>query len=84
MKGMSTWGSFEQSRDAAYRSFAMLICARIFVLKVSFGETVPDTDIETARWRWVLVQAMPPIDIATDIFVAVLESLRAAVKIDLA
>jgi hypothetical protein len=83
MKATSPWGSFEQNRDAAYRSFAMLICARIFVLKCLLEKLPPDTDMETARRRWVLVQAMPPIDVATDIFVAVLISLRAAVKIDL-
>ena len=83
MTTMSTWGSCTQNRDAAHRAFAMLICARVFVLKCLLVKLPPDTDMETARRRWVLVQAMPPIDIATDIFAAVLKSLRAAVKTDL-
>jgi len=83
MTTMSTWGNFQQNRDAVHRSFAMLICARIFVLKCLLEKLPPNTDMETARRRWVLVQAMPPIDMATDIFVAVLKSLRAAVKTDL-
>jgi len=80
MTTMSTWGSSKQNHDAA---FAMLICARIFVLKCLLEKLPLDTDMETARRRWVLVQALLPIDIATDIFAAVLKSLRAAVKTDL-
>ena len=83
MTTMSTWGNFQQNRDAVHRSFAMLICARIFVLKCLLEKLSPGTDMETARRRWVLVQVMPPIDVATDIFVAVFKSLRAAYKTDL-
>jgi len=89
MTTMSNWdGSTESGTDTrhnvdvAHRAFAMLVCARIFVLKCLLEKLPSDTDAETARRRWVLVQAMPPIDLATDIFVAVFRSLRGADKAD--
>ena len=84
MAATSTWDtSIKHNVDAARRSFAMLICARIFVLKCLLEKLPPDTDVETARRRWVLAQATPPVDVATDIFVAILKSLRAADRTDL-
>ena len=83
MKSMSYWHqSTDHNVDAAHRAFSMLICARIFVLKCLLESMPPGTSTETARRRWVLIQVMPPSHIK-DIFVAVLESLRAANKTDI-
>jgi len=93
MTKMSSWDERTEETDdvvdsdkntnVARRTFEMLICARLFALKRLLEKLPPGTDEKTARRRWVLVQAMPPVDVATDIFVAVLKSLRAADKTDL-
>jgi len=62
----------------------MLICARVFVLKCLLDLLPADTSAETVRRRWVLAQVMPPILFDKDLFVLVLNSLRAAYKTDLA
>jgi len=73
------WADTKHNIDVAHRAFAMPICARVVVLKSLLEKLPPNT----ARRRWVLVRAMPPVDLATDIFVAVLKSFRAADKTDL-
>lgn len=68
-----------KNTNVARRAFEMLICARLFVLKHLLVKLPPGTDAETARRRWVLVQAMPPfVRHPSDIFTTVLESLRCA------
>jgi hypothetical protein len=63
----------------AYRAFAMLICARVFVLRQFMNKLPNGTDLMAARRRWVLVQAMPPFFVyPNDIFTVVLGSLRSA------
>ena len=62
----------------------MLICARVFVLNCLLDLLPADTSAETVRRRWVLAQVMPPILFDKDLFVLVLNSLRAAYKTDLA
>jgi hypothetical protein len=83
MKDMSNWNESTDKVDLARRAFAMLICARVFVLKCLLDLLPADTSAETARRRWVLAQVMPPIWFDKDIFVVVLNSLRAAYKTDL-
>jgi len=81
---MSKWDrSTNHNIDSAHRAFAMLICARVFVLKCLLYELPSGTPAETARRRWVLLQVMPPFDDIDDIFVVVLGSLRAADKTDM-
>lgn len=83
MQNMSSWRTREANSDksaaAANRAFAMLLCARIFVLK-QFVRYLPDnTDPTVARRRWVLAQVLPPRLGASewDLFVRVLQSVRA-------
>ena len=86
MTEMSSWDERTEETDdvdpdkntnVARRAFEMLICARLFVLKRLLEKLAPGTDGETARRRWVLVQAMPP-SLRDDIFSIVLKSLRRA------
>jgi hypothetical protein len=75
MSSMSTWDrSTGHNVDAAHRAFAMLICARIFVLKCLLEKIPPGTSVLTARRRWVLLQVIPPFDGIEDIFVLSLEA----------
>jgi len=84
MSSMSIWDrSTALNVDAAHRAFAMLICARVFVLKCLLEKIPPDTSVLTARRRWVLLQVIPPLDGIEDIFVTILGSLRAANKTDM-
>jgi len=84
MESMSNWkrGTDDAKVDAAHRAFAMLICARVFVLKCLLENLPAGTTAKIARQRWVLVQVMPPSHV-DDIFVTVLGSLRAADKTDM-
>jgi hypothetical protein len=91
LQKMSTWDGagierLQKNADAADRVFAMLLCARVFVLKQLLDCISPLTDVVTARRRWVLVQSMPPrlgILPADDLFVEVVRILRAAETEDL-
>jgi hypothetical protein len=83
MESMSNWDGNADNVDVAHRAFAMLICARVFVLKSLLEKLPSGTDAETARRRWVLAQVLPPFHRTHDIFVIVLDSLRAAYKADL-
>jgi len=90
MESMSNWdrstegtANPDNNVDVALRAFAMLICARVFVLKCLLEKLPLGTDAVTARRRWVLVQVMPPFYRTDDIFVTVLQSLRAADKTDM-
>ncbi|KAF8519086.1 hypothetical protein BU17DRAFT_90258 [Hysterangium stoloniferum] len=82
---LSTWHTEEadehkKNAKAADRVFAMLLCARIFILK-QFVQHVPvNTDATLARRRWVLGQVLPPWsdNRGKDLFVSVLETLRPA------
>ena len=83
MQNLSTWRTREANSEragaAANRAFAMLLCARIFVLKQFVRYLPEDTDPTVARRRWVLAQVLPPRKGASewDLFVRVLQSLRA-------
>ena len=90
MESMSNWdqstggaANSNHNVDVAHRAFAMLICARVFVLKCLLEKLPSGTDAVTARRRWVLVQVMPPSNGTDDIFVNVLQILRAADKGDM-
>jgi len=83
MQNMSAWRTREANSGnaaaAANRAFAMLLCARIFVLK-QFVRYLPDnTDPMVARRRWVLLQVLPPSlgPSEWDLFGRVLQSVRA-------
>jgi len=87
IQDLSTWNwgtgpeRLSQNATAADRVFAMLLCARVFVLK-QFLDCIPHpVDVLTARRRWVFLQIMPPcleIHTTTDVFVEVVRSLRGA------
>ena len=83
MESMSDWDGEADNVEVAHRAFAMLICARVFVLKSLLEKLPSGTDPETARRRWVLAQVLPPFHRSKDIFTTVLDSLRAAFKADL-
>jgi len=81
---MSTWDrSTGHNVDAVHQAFAMLVCARVFVLKRFLEKIRPGTSAETARRRWVLIQVMPPFDSIEEIFASVLGVLRGAHKTDM-
>jgi len=84
---MNTWNNGKSSEDilknaqTADRTFTMLLCARIFILKRLVESLPPFTDATTARRRWVLAQVLPPcLDFGepSDLFTIVLQSLRNA------
>ena len=65
--------------DVANRAFAMLLCARVFVLRHLLKNLPIGVDAMVARQRWVLVQVLPPyIPFCGDIFSHVVKSLRPA------
>jgi hypothetical protein len=69
----------------ADRAFAMLICARVFVLKHLLKNLPINTDATEARRRWVLAQVLPPslqYD-KDDLFTVVVRSLRSADTTDM-
>ena len=76
----------EKNGVAADRVFAMLLCARVFVLKQLVQRLPVNTDAKVARRRWVLAQVLPPrlnLDISPknpsdDLFTRVLRALRQA------
>jgi hypothetical protein len=83
MQNMSAWRTRETNPEnataAANRAFAMLLFARIFVMK-QFVQCLPvDTEPMVARRRWVLAQVLPPRlgDIEPDLFVHLVQSVRA-------
>ena len=87
MKSMSMWdkgaGTSEtditKNVDVTNRAFAMLICARVFVLWHLLKKLPSDADVMVARQRWLLVQVLPPsLPFVGDIFAAVVNSLRSA------
>jgi len=80
MQTMSSWrareANPEKAAEAANRTFAMLLCARFFVLKQLVQYLPRDTQPMVARRRWVFAQVLPPRVNDTDIFVHMLLSLR--------
>jgi len=87
MESMSKWDNntgtsepdINKNVDVANRAFAMLICARVCVLRHLLKELPKDADAMEARRRWVLVQALPPCPpFEDDIFTALVKSLRSA------
>lgn len=85
---MSTWNNGESPGDiiknteAAHRTFAMLLCARVFILTQLVIKLPAGTDAKVARRRWVLAQVLPPSleydGPSSDLFAIVLRSLRGA------
>ncbi|KAM6495008.1 hypothetical protein JOM56_009631 [Amanita muscaria] len=71
--------------DVANRAFAMLICARVFVLKHLLEHLPLDTDNMVARRRWILAQVMPPSlqFQEDDMFTTIITSLRGAEEKDM-
>ncbi|KAF8512031.1 hypothetical protein BU17DRAFT_11549, partial [Hysterangium stoloniferum] len=79
---LSTWhtGEIDENATAADRVFAMLLCARVLILK-QFVQHVPvNTGATLARRRWVLAQVLlPSLNFQDeDLFVRVLWTLRSA------
>ena len=83
-KAMTNWngrdrrGSPDSNKNVgmARRVFAMLICARVFVLKRLLEKLPNGTNAKLARQRWVLAQALPPsTKIGSDIFSVILQAL---------
>ena len=75
---MLTWDKdLNSNAKAADRVFAMLMCARVFILKQLLDGIPPSTSAMTARRRWVLLQAMPPCrQFYPDIFAELIGSIR--------
>jgi hypothetical protein len=71
--------------DVSSRAFAMLICARVFVLKHLLEQLPSNTDDMVARRRWVLAQVMPPFTpfARDDMFTTIIISLRGAEETDM-
>ncbi|KIL64994.1 hypothetical protein M378DRAFT_105538 [Amanita muscaria Koide BX008] len=72
--------------DVANRAFAMLICARVFVLKHLLEHLTLDTEDMIARRRWILAQVMPPFpkfQDDDDMFTTIITSLRGAEEKDM-
>jgi hypothetical protein len=90
MKSMSKWDGTREAGitkniDVADRAFAMLICARVFVLKYLLKNLPINTDATVPRRRWVLAQVLPPslqYD-KDDLFTVVVNSLRSAGTTDM-
>ena len=87
LQEMSVWNNVKSPEDvrkneqAANRTFTMLLCARIFILKQLLQSLPLLTDATTARRRWVLAQVLPPrlaFGGPSDLFGVVLRSLRNA------
>ena len=84
MRSMSGWDPDTEPNklknvSVANRAFAMLVCARVFVLKQLLDNLPINTDAEVARKRWVLAQALPPsLQHSEDIFTIIVNSLRSA------
>ncbi|KAM6498411.1 hypothetical protein JOM56_006359 [Amanita muscaria] len=87
MMSMSKWDNAKGADNAkvAERAFAMLICARVFVLKCLLTNLPAGTDAVVARKRWVLAQVLPPALPFSkyDIFAAIVNRLRSADTVDM-
>ncbi len=84
LQTMSTWRQGESSPDpannaiAARRAFAMMLCARFFILNQIVQQLPLHTNVTDARRRWVLAQVLPPLlPSGEELFVKVLQALRA-------
>ena len=89
MTTMSKWDdksgqNTTKNDDVANRAFAMLICARVFVLKQLLERLPPNTDNVVARRRWIFAQVIPPFAPfeEVDMFTQIIQSLRGAVEKD--
>ena len=84
LRSMSSWREDppdlpNNSTTAARRAFAMLLCARVFILNKLVQHFPAETNITDARRRWVLAQVLPPrLEHSEDLFVTVLQALRNA------
>ena len=80
MKTSKDWNDTDQNQntDIAQRVFAMLLCARFFVLQSLLKKLPPGADAMIARRRWVLLQVVPPFVADLDIFSSVLKRLLRA------
>ena len=83
LQSMSSWRTDPESLSnngaAANRTFAMLLCARLFILKQLVQHFPAETNVTDARRRWVLAQVLPPrLERGEDLFVKVLRALRNA------
>jgi hypothetical protein len=83
LQSMSTWHQGTSSSDisenaaAAHRAFAMLLCARVFILQQLVQRLPNNIEVMVARRRWILAQVLPPrltFD-GDDLFVKVLRDL---------
>jgi hypothetical protein len=75
-KDLNAADTFARNADAAERVFAMLLCARIFILHQFLQEVPGGTTLLDARRRWVLAQALPATYQGDDVFVRVITALR--------
>lgn len=83
---MSTWNNGDSAGDiikntqAADHTFAMLLCARLFILVQLVINLPVGTNPTVARRRWVLAQILPPNlqygGSSSDLFAIMLGSLR--------
>lgn len=83
LTSISTWDptaqNFTDNIATADRVFAMLLCARVFIFQQLLAQIPKQTDVRTARRRWVLLQSLPGCyGLGDDIFAEVLRSLRRA------
>jgi hypothetical protein len=83
LTNISTWDptaqNFTDNTATADRVFAMLLCARVFVFHQLLTRIPEQTDVRTARRRWVLLQSLPGCyGLGDDIFAEVLRSLGRA------
>ncbi len=67
-------GQNAKNVDVANCAFAMLICARVFVLEHLLERLPPNTDDMVARRRWILAQVIPPFD-EVDMFTIIIASV---------
>ena len=83
LQSMSSWRNappdLSKNGIDARRAFAMLLCARVFILNKLVQHFPAETNITDARRRWVLAQVLPPrLEHSEDLFVTVLQALRNA------
>ncbi|KAM6495491.1 hypothetical protein JOM56_008197 [Amanita muscaria] len=84
LQSMSSWRpeppNLSNNGAAARRAFAMLLCARVSILKQLVQHFPGKTNVTDARRRWVLAQILPPRlkQSDEDLFVTVLRALRNA------
>jgi len=80
LQSMSSWregpAHLSNNGTAARRAFAMLLCARVFILKQLVQHFPAKTNVTDARRRWVLAQVLPPrLKQSEDLFVTMLRAL---------